>query len=69
MSQEQDELQKAQLIITALQQRIGEITGEYEVRFALLRAEFTMLQDMYQNLEKTVATEEYNKQIAKKISK
>jgi hypothetical protein len=32
---------KAQLIITALQQRIGEIVSNYETQIAILRAEIT----------------------------
>ena len=38
-------MEKAELIITALQQRIGELTSNYEVQIAMLRAELTMLMD------------------------
>ena len=34
---------KAELIITALQQRIGEIVANYETQIAVLRAEITKL--------------------------
>jgi phage host-nuclease inhibitor protein Gam len=34
---------KAELIITALQQRIGEIVSNYETQIAILRAEITKL--------------------------
>ena len=34
---------KAELIITALQQRIGEIVSTYETQIAILRAEITKL--------------------------
>jgi hypothetical protein len=34
---------KADLIITALQQRIGEIVSNYETQIAVLRAEITQL--------------------------
>ena len=34
---------KAELIITALQQRIGEIVSNYETQVAILRAEITKL--------------------------
>ena len=37
--------EKAELIITALQQRIGEIVGTYETQIAILRAEITQLLD------------------------
>jgi hypothetical protein len=35
--------QKAELVITALQQRIGEIVSNYETQIAILRAEITEL--------------------------
>jgi hypothetical protein len=38
--------EKAELIITALQQRIGEIVSNYETQIAILRAEITnMIQE------------------------
>ena len=36
---------KAELVITALQQRIGEIVSNYETQIAILRAEITQLLD------------------------
>ena len=36
---------KASLVITALQQRIGEIVSNYETQIAILRAEITQLMD------------------------
>jgi hypothetical protein len=35
--------EKAELVITALQQRIGEIVSNYETQIAFLRAEITNL--------------------------
>ncbi len=35
--------EKAELIITALQQRIGEIVSNYETQIAILRAEITQI--------------------------
>lgn len=35
--------EKAELVITALQQRIGEIVSNYETQIAILRAEITQL--------------------------
>jgi hypothetical protein len=35
--------EKAELIITALQQRIGEIVSNYETQVAVLRAEITKI--------------------------
>lgn len=54
-------LDKAELVITALQQRIGEITASYEVQIAVLRAELTTLINL-QN-EKKEAIDEYSKSI------
>jgi hypothetical protein len=34
-----------ELIITALQQRIGEIVAQYETQIAILRAQLTQLMD------------------------
>jgi hypothetical protein len=36
-------MDKAELIITALQQRIGELVSNYETQVAILRAEITQL--------------------------
>ncbi len=36
---------KAELIITALQQRIGELVANYETQIAILRADLTQLMD------------------------
>lgn len=40
---------KAELVIQALQQRIGEIVSQYETHIAILRAEITQLSN--QNME------------------
>ena len=37
-------MDKLELVITALQQRIGEIVSQYETHVAILRAEITQLQ-------------------------
>lgn len=37
-------MDKADLVITALQQRIGELVSNYETHIAILRAEITQLQ-------------------------
>ena len=36
-------MDKAELVITALQQRIGELVSSYETQVAILRAEVTQL--------------------------
>lgn len=48
---------KASLVITALQQRIGEIVSNYETQIAILRAELT--QQMQTNEEKAEAVKEF----------
>ena len=47
---------KAELIITALQQRIGELVSNYETQIAILRAELT--QNMIENKDKLSAVNE-----------
>lgn len=54
-------MEKIELVVTALQQRIGEITSNYEVQIAVLRAEITKL--MEQIDDKAKATEEYTEHI------
>lgn len=45
---------KAELVITALQQRIGEIVSNYETQIAILRAEITQLMEEKKEHEKAV---------------
>ncbi len=52
---------KAELIITALQQRIGEIVSNYETQIAILRAEITKL--MEEKDAKVEAVQEYENQL------
>jgi len=61
---------KADLIISALQQRIGELSADYELRIALLRAELTNLVEEKNklDLDKAEAITEYSKEIQDKIS-
>ena len=42
---------KAELIIQALQERIGQLVSQYETHVALLRAEITQLQQTENNAE------------------
>ena len=49
--------EKAELVITALQQRIGEIVSNYETQIAFLRAEITKL--MEEKEAKVEAVKEY----------
>jgi hypothetical protein len=51
-----------ELIITALQQKIGELVSNYETQIAILRAELTIQSAGLQ--DKSEAVEEYEKEIA-----
>lgn len=53
--------EKAELVITALQQRIGEIVSNYETQIAILRAEITKL--MEDKKEKDEAVQEYQEHL------
>ena len=52
---------KAELVITALQQRIGEIVSNYETQIAILRAEITTL--MEEKQAKNEAVQEYSEHL------
>ena len=60
-----DQSQKADLVISALQQRIGELVTEYETKIAIYRAEITMLQSMVMDVE--TAKEKYSEQLMNKV--
>lgn len=47
-------MEKAELVITALQQRIGEIVSNYETQVAVLRAEVTTLLNEKQEREQAI---------------
>lgn len=55
-------MEKAELVITALQQRIGELVSNYETQIALLRAEITQLMD------KQKAADEYSQSLSEKTT-
>ena len=57
-------MQKAELIITALQQRIGEIVSNYETQIAILRAEITELMDKNKEKDHEEAVQEYSDSIS-----
>jgi hypothetical protein len=58
--------EKAELIITALQQRIGEIVSTYETQIAILRAEVTKL--MEEKEARIEAVKEYEEHLDNIIS-
>lgn len=57
-------MEKAELIITALQQRIGEIVSNYETQIAILRAELTQISAEQE--EKKKAMKEYSDSLLEK---
>jgi flagellar biosynthesis chaperone FliJ len=57
---------KAELIIMALQQRIGELVSNYETQIAVLRAEIT--QYSQEQEEKKAAVENYSNSLEEKIA-
>ena len=66
-------MEKAELIITAIQQRIGEMSASYELEKAILRAEYTELQNKYDELvkdkqDKQKAVDEYSQSLSETIS-
>jgi hypothetical protein len=58
---------KAELVIMALQQRIGELVSNYETQIAILRAEIT--QHAQEKEAKEKAAEEYSQSLKEKTSK
>jgi hypothetical protein len=48
-------MDKAELVITALQQRIGEIVSNYETQVAILRAEITQIMEKNDAKKETTA--------------
>jgi len=54
-----DNQQKVELIIQALQQRIGELVSNYETQIAILRAELT--QSINENKNESVQEEKTDK--------
>lgn len=51
-------METQELVITALQQRIGELVSSYEIQIAVLRAEITKLIDEKAEREKSI--QDYN---------
>ena len=58
--------EKAELVIAALQQRIGEIVSNYETQIAFLRAELTQMMEEKENWGKEA--NEYSNSLIEKIS-
>ena len=54
-------MEQHELIITALQQRIGELVSNYETQIAILRADLTRLIDEKNEREKSI--QDYNEHL------
>jgi uncharacterized membrane protein len=62
-------MEKAELMITALQQRIGELTANYELQLASIRADYTQVTKQLQDIQdKQKAADEYSQSLSEKIS-
>ena len=57
--------EKSQLIITAMQERIGQLAANYELQIAMLRAELTVLSNQSDDKEKALAS--YAEEIQSKL--
>ncbi len=58
--------EKIELIVTALQQRIGELVSNYETQIAVLRAEVTEL--INEKGQREQAIQEYKEELNSKIN-
>jgi hypothetical protein len=55
-------MEKVELVVTALQQRIGEIVSNYETSMAILRAEVTQLSEELEKAKSELNSKEKNKE-------
>ena len=58
-------MEKFELVITALQQRIGELVSNYETQIAFLRADITQLAEQDKEKQKTI--DEYSEILKQKF--
>lgn len=56
---------REELIITALQERIGQVSANYELQIAMLRAELTMIASEKEDKEK--ALDQYSNDLESKL--
>ena len=67
-------MDKAELIITALQQRMGEMSANYELQIAILRADLTQMSQELEKInkagiDKDRAIEDYNNSLEELTNK
>jgi hypothetical protein len=58
-------MEKAELVIAALQQRIGELVSNYETQVAILRAEITSM--INEKIDKEKAAKDFSEEVAAKV--
>ena len=59
-------VERAELIIAAMQQRIGELVSNYETQIAILRADLTELTNLNKDREKAI--QDYSNSLEEKSS-
>ena len=59
-------MERNDLVITVLQQRIGDLVSNYETQIAILRAEITQMIDEKNEKKKNI--EDYSNELISKIS-
>jgi len=57
--------EKSQLIISAMQERIGQLAANYELQIAMLRAELTVMSN--QSNDKQKSLDAYSEEIESKL--
>jgi len=57
--------EKSQLVISAMQERIGQLAANYELQIAMLRAELTVMSNQSNDKEKSL--DAYSKEIESKL--
>jgi hypothetical protein len=55
-----DQTKSLELVIQELQNRIGQISAQYELQMAILKANYTQLLEKYETLEKEDSKSEDN---------
>ena len=57
--------EKSQLVISAMQERIGQLAANYELQIAMLRAELTVMSNQSDDKQKSL--DSYSKEIESKL--
>lgn len=57
--------EKSQLVISAMQERIGQLAANYELQIAMLRAELTVMSNQANDKQKSL--DDYSEEIESKL--